>query len=41
MMSGDGHTDPDDPVLHAAAEAFGEYVEYIPIIEARCRAART
>ena len=36
MMSGDGHTDPDDPVLHAAAEAFGEYVEYlIPIIEAR------
>jgi len=36
MMSGDGHTDPDDPVLHAAAQAFGEYVEYlIPIIEAR------
>jgi cytochrome P450 family 142 subfamily A polypeptide 1 len=36
MMSGDGHTDPDDPVLHAAAEAFGEYVEYlIPVIEAR------
>ena len=36
MMSGDGHTDPDDPVLHAAAEAFGEYVEYLlPIIEAR------
>ncbi len=35
MMSGDGHTEPDDPVLHAAAEAFGEYVEYlIPIIEA-------
>ena len=36
MMSGDGHTDPDDPVLHAAAQAFGEYVEYLlPIIEAR------
>jgi cytochrome P450 family 142 subfamily A polypeptide 1 len=36
MMSGDGHTDPDDPVLHAAAQAFGEYVEYlVPIIEAR------
>ena len=26
MMAGDGHIDPDDPVLHAAAEAFGEYV---------------
>jgi cholest-4-en-3-one 26-monooxygenase len=25
MMAGDGHTDPDDPVLHAAAEAFGEF----------------
>ncbi|HEX8802939.1 MAG TPA: cytochrome P450 [Acidimicrobiales bacterium] len=25
MMAGDGHTDPDDPVLHAAATAFGEY----------------
>ena len=25
MMAGDGHEDPDDPVLHAAAEAFGEY----------------
>ena len=25
MMAGDGHDDPDDPVLHAAAEAFGEY----------------
>ncbi len=25
MMAGDGHTEADDPVLHAAAEAFGEY----------------
>jgi cytochrome P450 family 142 subfamily A polypeptide 1 len=25
MMAGDGHDEPDDPVLHAAAEAFGEY----------------
>jgi cholest-4-en-3-one 26-monooxygenase len=25
MMAGDGHTDPDDPVLHGAAEAFGEF----------------
>jgi cytochrome P450 family 142 subfamily A polypeptide 1 len=36
MMGGDGHTDPDDPALHRAAEAFGEYVTYlIPIIEDR------
>jgi cytochrome P450 family 142 subfamily A polypeptide 1 len=34
MMGGDGHTEPDDPALQLAAEAFGEYVEYlIPIIE--------
>ena len=25
MMAGDGHVEADDPVLHAAAEAFGEY----------------
>ncbi|MBM3663814.1 MAG: cytochrome P450 [Actinobacteria bacterium] len=25
MMAGDGHVDPDDPVLHQAAAAFGEY----------------
>jgi cytochrome P450 family 142 subfamily A polypeptide 1 len=25
MMAGDGHDDPDDPVLQAAANAFGEY----------------
>jgi cytochrome P450 family 142 subfamily A polypeptide 1 len=36
MMGGDGRTDADDPKLHAAAQAFGEYVEYlVPIIEAR------
>jgi cytochrome P450 family 142 subfamily A polypeptide 1 len=41
MMSGDGHTDPDDPVLQAAAAAFAEYVEYlIPIIEDRRRNPR-
>lgn len=41
MMGGDGHTDPDDPALHRAAEAFGEYVTYlIPIIEDRRRQPR-
>jgi cytochrome P450 family 142 subfamily A polypeptide 1 len=36
MMGGDGHVDPDDPKLLAAAAAFGEYVEYLlPIIEDR------
>ncbi len=25
MMAGDGHVEADDPVLHAAAHAFGEY----------------
>jgi cytochrome P450 family 142 subfamily A polypeptide 1 len=25
MMAGDGHVDPDDPVLHEAAASFGEY----------------
>ena len=25
MMAGDGHIEADDPVLHAAAHAFGEY----------------
>jgi cytochrome P450 len=34
MMSGDGHTEPDDPALLAAAEGFAEYVSYlIPIID--------
>ena len=27
MMAGDGHTEADDPVLHAAAVAFGEFAE--------------
>jgi cytochrome P450 family 142 subfamily A polypeptide 1 len=36
MMAGDGHDDPDDPVLHAAAEAFGEYATMCAeLIEAR------
>lgn len=36
MMAGDGATDPDDPRLVGAAEAFGEYVAHLlPIIEAR------
>ena len=36
MMAGDGRIDPDDPVLHAAAEAFGEYTGMCgELIEAR------
>ena len=36
MMAGDGHDDPDDPVLHGAAEAFGEYATMCTeLIEAR------
>ncbi|MEQ1786600.1 MAG: cytochrome P450, partial [Acidimicrobiales bacterium] len=36
MMAGDGHSEPDDPVLHAAAEAFGAYaVMCTELIEAR------
>jgi len=36
MMAGDGHIDPDSPQLHAAAVAFGEYVEMcLPLIEER------
>ena len=27
MMDGDGHIEPDDPILHKAGEAFGEYAE--------------
>ena len=27
MMAGDGHIDPEDPALLAAAQAFGEYAE--------------
>ncbi len=39
MMAGDGHVDPDDPVLHAAAGAFGEYVEMAVELIAEKRAA--
>jgi cholest-4-en-3-one 26-monooxygenase len=36
MMAGDGHTDPDDPVLVAAAEAGGEFAMMcVELIEAR------
>jgi cytochrome P450 family 142 subfamily A polypeptide 1 len=36
MMAGDGHTDPDDPVLIAAAEAGGEFAAVcIELIEQR------
>ena len=36
MMAGDGHTEADDPVLLAAAEAFGEYTSMCQqLIEAR------
>jgi cholest-4-en-3-one 26-monooxygenase len=36
MMAGDGHTDPDDPVLVAAAEAGGEFAALcIELIEQR------
>jgi len=36
MMAGDGHVAADDPVLHAAAESFGEYATMaIELIEER------
>jgi cytochrome P450 family 142 subfamily A polypeptide 1 len=36
MMAGDGHTDPDDPVLLAAAEAGGEFaMTCVELIEQR------
>ena len=36
MMAGDGHTDPDDPVLVAAAEAGGQFATTcLELIEAR------
>ena len=36
MMAGDGHLDPDDPVLIAAAEAGGEFATMVfELIEAR------
>ncbi len=38
MMAGDGHVDADDPVLHAAAHAFGEYTTMIAELIAQRRA---
>jgi cytochrome P450 family 142 subfamily A polypeptide 1 len=36
MMAGDGHTEADDPVLHEAAAAFGEYATMcLELIEKR------
>lgn len=36
MMAGDGHTEPGDPIMDAAANAFGEYVtECMVLIEGR------
>lgn len=36
MMAGDGHLDPDDPVLQAAATAFGDFAAVATeVIEAR------
>lgn len=36
MMAGDGHTDPDDPVLQASAEAFGAFADHVTeLIEQR------
>jgi cytochrome P450 family 142 subfamily A polypeptide 1 len=36
MMAGDGHDQPDDPIMLAAAEAFGAYAEMCAgLIEAR------
>lgn len=40
MMAGDGHDDPDDPVLHAAAQAFGEYAELCTQLIEERRAAQ-
>ena len=41
MMDGDGHVDPDDPVLHAAAQSFGEYAEMCMAMIAERRANPT
>lgn len=41
MMGGDGHTEPDDPRLVAAARAFAEYVEYVSsLVDGRREAYR-
>jgi cytochrome P450 family 142 subfamily A polypeptide 1 len=39
MMAGDGHVEADDPVLLAAAEAFGEYAQMCIELIAERRAA--
>jgi cytochrome P450 family 142 subfamily A polypeptide 1 len=39
MMAGDSAVDPDDPRLHAAAEAFGEYAEMCTALIEERRAA--
>lgn len=42
MMGGEGRSDPDDPMLVDAAEAFGEYVAYVSdMVEERRQALRT
>ncbi len=41
MMAGDGHIDGDDPVLHTAAVAFGEYAEMCLTLIAERRALGT
>ena len=38
MMDGDGHVEADDPVLQAAANAFGEYAEMVIELIAERRA---
>ncbi|HTZ07719.1 MAG TPA: cytochrome P450 [Acidimicrobiales bacterium] len=41
MMSGEGRSDPDDPVMADAAAAFGEYVGYLTsMVEERRQAYR-
>ena len=41
MMAGDGHVEPDDPALHAAAESFGEYATMLIELIAERRANPT
>jgi len=38
MMGGEGRTDPDDPKLAAAGQAFGEYMDYVSGLVAERRA---
>jgi cytochrome P450 family 142 subfamily A polypeptide 1 len=39
MMAGEGRTDPDDPALAVAAQAFGEYMDYVSSLVADRRNA--